>query len=298
MISTLAPSAPPFCPNPRCPYHRGTVICWRYVRAGFFARVKAPCRIQRYQCCHCRRYFSDQTFRSDYWLRRPDLLLPVFHRLLGCSAYRQIAREFGVSPQTVLTHAARLGRHCLLFHEQLRPREIHEPVALDGFQSFEYSQYHPTLYHVLAGVSHYFYGFTGAQTDQWHPELTEGTTPVRMVAPRGRERDFTLNEDLANHARAWILQQKAVAPDRPQIVARFTGGEAGLLSGLMRNPDQIRNRPMVVDAPSGKGRVIMFANNPIYRWQTFGEHGMVFNALMFWNDMGAAGAAKPSTAAQ
>jgi arylsulfatase len=61
----------------------------------------------------------------------------------------------------------------------------------------------------------YFYGFTGAQTDQWHPELTEGTTPVRMVAPRGRERDFTLNEDLANHARAWILQQKAVAPDRP-----------------------------------------------------------------------------------
>ena len=93
-------------------------------------------------------------------------------------------------------------------------------------------------------------------------------------------------------------QPASTAPDRPQIVARFTGGEAGLLSGLMRNPDQIRNRPMVVDAPSGKGRVIMFANNPIYRWQTFGEHGMVFNALMFWNDMGAAGAAKPSTAAQ
>ena len=23
----------------------------------------------------------------------------------------------------------------------------------------------------------------------------------------------------------------------------------------------------------------MFANNPIYRWQTFGEHAMVFNAL-------------------
>ena len=53
----------------------------------------------------------------------------------------------------------------------------------------------------------------------------------------------------------------------------------------MSNPDQIRNRPMVVDAPSGKGRVILYANNPIYRWQTFGEHGMVFNALMFWNDM-------------
>jgi hypothetical protein len=93
-------------------------------------------------------------------------------------------------------------------------------------------------------------------------------------------------------------QPASTAPDRPQIVARFTGGEAGVLSGLMRTPDQIRNRPMVVDAPSGKGRVIMFANNPIYRWQTFGEHAMVFNALMFWNDLGGAAATKTSTAAQ
>lgn len=61
----------------------------------------------------------------------------------------------------------------------------------------------------------YFYGFIGAEVDQWHPELTEGTTPVRMVPPRGREDDYTLNEDLANRARAWILQQQALAPDRP-----------------------------------------------------------------------------------
>jgi hypothetical protein len=87
------------------------------------------------------------------------------------------------------------------------------------------------------------------------------------------------------------------SPDRPQVIARFTGGEAGVVSGLMRNPDQIRNRPMVVDAPSGKGRVILYSNNPIYRWQTFGEHAMVFNALMFWNDMAASAPAKSTTIA-
>ena len=98
---------------------------------------------------------------------------------------------------------------------------------------------------------------------------------------------------------AGLEQFAGSSPDRPQVIARFTGGEAGVLSGLMRNPDQIRNRPMVVDAPSGKGRVILYANNPIYRWQTFGEHAMVFNALMFWNDMPAPGAAtaKPTTTA-
>lgn len=82
-------------------------------------------------------------------------------------------------------------------------------------------------------------------------------------------------------------------PERPQVLARYQGGEAGVLSGLMRGADQLRNRPMIVDAPSGKGRVLLFANNPIYRWQTFGEHALVFNTLLFWNDLpsGASGAA-------
>ena len=93
-------------------------------------------------------------------------------------------------------------------------------------------------------------------------------------------------------------QFAGTSPERPQVIARFTGGDAGVLSGLMRGADQTRNRPMVVDAPSGKGRVILFANNPIYRWQTFGEHEMIFNAILFWNDMANTTPPKPSTAAQ
>ena len=69
------------------------------------------------------------------------------------------------------------------------------------------------------------------------------------------------------------------------MLLRFQGGDAGVLSGLMRGADEARNRPAVVDAPVGKGRVILYAINPIYRWQTFGEHGMVFNAILFHNDM-------------
>lgn len=61
----------------------------------------------------------------------------------------------------------------------------------------------------------YYYGFLGGETDQWHPELVEGTQPLEMKPPQGREKDFTLNEDLADHARAWILQQSSLAPDRP-----------------------------------------------------------------------------------
>jgi hypothetical protein len=89
----------------------------------------------------------------------------IFLRLLACSAYRQIARELAVSPTTVLRHAARLGRHCLLFHEALRPKgPPAEPLVVDGFESFEFSQYTPVQFHLAVGAaSHFVYGFTDSE---------------------------------------------------------------------------------------------------------------------------------------
>ena len=165
MTAKRAPKAPPFCPNPHCAFHTGPTASWRWVRAGCFRTLATPRRIQRFQCRHCRRHFSQQTFRLSYWLKRPDLLVPVANRLLGCSGYRQIAREPDVSPQTVLNLAARIGRQCLLFHELLRPKgELDEPLAIDGFRTFEWSQYHPTEFHFAVGqTSHYIYGFTDSE---------------------------------------------------------------------------------------------------------------------------------------
>ncbi len=64
----------------------------------------------------------------------------------------------------------------------------------------------------------YFYGFLNGETNQWNPELTLGTQPVEMVPPPGRKDDYTLNEDLADHAIKWIESEKSLAPDRPFFV--------------------------------------------------------------------------------
>jgi hypothetical protein len=59
----------------------------------------------------------------------------------------------------------------------------------------------------------------------------------------------------------------------------------------MKGADEIRQRPFAIDLPggyNGKGRVVLFSNNPIYRWQNHGEFNMVFNALLNWNDLGKA----------
>ena len=70
-----------------------------------------------------------------------------------------------------------------------------------------------------------------------------------------------------------------------QVLMQFPGGDGAVLSGLMRGAIEIRNRPAIVDVPVGRGRVILFATNPCYRWQNHGEFNMLFNVLMNHNDM-------------
>ncbi|MHA7838904.1 MAG: transposase, partial [bacterium] len=163
MGSSSTARPPPFCPRPTCESRKNPGH-WRYKKKGFFFRSQKPCRVQRYVCHHCGRNFSSQTFETSYWLRRPDLLAPVFQRLLACSALRQIARELEVSHSTIQRLGERLGRHCLLFHETLRPRKApREPLVLDGFRTFEHSQYWPMDLNLLVGVSHFVYGFNDAE---------------------------------------------------------------------------------------------------------------------------------------
>jgi hypothetical protein len=75
-------------------------------------------------------------------------------------------------------------------------------------------------------------------------------------------------------------------PLSPSVLMRFPGGAQHVLSGLMRGANEIRNRPAIVDRPSGDGRVILFATNPCYRWENFGEFNLLFNTLLNFNDMG------------
>jgi hypothetical protein len=89
-------------------------------------------------------------------------------------------------------------------------------------------------------------------------------------------------------------------PPTPQgVLMRYPGGDEHVLSGLMRGANEIRNRAAIVDQPSGKGRVILFAGNPCYRWQNFGEFNMLFNTVLNYNDIRTAPApASTSTTAQ
>jgi len=144
LVSRLPGWSPPHCPNPNCHYHHPLIKGWRFKKAGFFFRQHEPYRTQRYQCKSCHRSFSTQTFSTTYWQKIPGLDRLIYMKVVGGMANRQIARDVGVSPKTVDDRIARMGRHCMLLH--CREMEDAPPVkrlVVDGFESFELSQYYP-----------------------------------------------------------------------------------------------------------------------------------------------------------
>lgn len=149
MDTTANTFAPPHCPNPKCPFHNGLHPHWRYKRIGYHWSHCQRKRIPRFLCRCCRRSFSSQTFATSYWLKRPDVLAQLVTKTAGCMANRQIARDLRVAPSTVDRQIARLGRHCLLFHtHQMKLASPVSTVAIDGFVTFEQSQFWPFHHHL------------------------------------------------------------------------------------------------------------------------------------------------------
>ncbi len=80
---------------------------------------------------------------------------------------------------------------------------------------------------------------------------------------------------------------------RPRVVLRFVSDEKNLLiSGMLAGGNELANRPAIVDVPVGKGHVVMFATNPMWRHQTQGEFFLLFNAALNYDNLGA-GRAEP-----
>ena len=73
-----------------------------------------------------------------------------------------------------------------------------------------------------------------------------------------------------------------------QVLMKYPGGDASVLSGLMKGANEIKNKPAIVQAPAGNGQIVMFTTNPCYRWQNLGEFRMLFNSLLNYRNLNAA----------
>jgi transposase-like protein len=152
---------PPCCPNPKCPDHAPGAH-GHFPRWGRYTRRSDGRSFQVFRCHHCHHIFSTRAFSATYWLRRRDLLRPITALTAEGPALRQIARLLHTTHATVSRHLSRAHRQCaLIHHDLLAAATLLEPLVIDGFESYEYSQYFPFHLNLAAGQDSWFiYDFT------------------------------------------------------------------------------------------------------------------------------------------
>jgi hypothetical protein len=83
------------------------------------------------------------------------------------------------------------------------------------------------------------------------------------------------------------------AGQRPQVILRYADAKNLLISGLLDGGDEMAERAAVVDARYGKGHVLLFASNPIWRGETIGSYPLVFNAIVNFDRLDTPAAKTP-----
>ena len=73
--------------------------------------------------------------------------------------------------------------------------------------------------------------------------------------------------------------------NKADVLMRFPGGDKSVLSGLFNGADEIKNRAAILRTAVGKGELVMFATNPIWRWQNVGEFRMMFNTILNYQNL-------------
>jgi len=246
---------------------------WKYKKAGCFVRLASPHRIQRFTCLHCRRSFSSQTFSTTYWQRLPQLDAQIFMKTLGCMANRQIARDLGVAPTTIDRHISRLGRHCMLYHAaMMKKAPPARDIVVDGFESFELSQYYPFHHHVAVekGTDFFIY-FTdselrrkGRMTSYQKRRRAELEGRYGRPDPKATEKDMAhlLETALGSRSRARVSSddhpayRRAIRRVRPDVEHLVTPGsdhrdrrnplwEVNLLDLLIRHSSSNHKRETI-----------------------------------------------------
>src|SRR5881227_2314504 len=115
-------------------------------------------------------------------------------------------------------------------YNSLRPNTcapLAETLKLNGYSTAQFGKCHevpvfesspigPFDHWPTGSGFEHFYGFIGGESNQYYPELWDGTTPIEPE--RTPEEGYHLMKDLADKAIGYIRQQKAIAPDKPFFV--------------------------------------------------------------------------------
>jgi Zinc carboxypeptidase len=104
-----------------------------------------------------------------------------------------------------------------------------------------------------------------------------GGEPVMNVVPRDTL-EITAGVDSA------VLRETEA--QRARVILRYyPKPDSLLLSGLMAGAPELIGKAALVDAPVGKGHLVLFGIRPLWRWESQGTFAIVLNAMANWDHL-------------
>ena len=116
-------------------------------------------------------------------------------------------------------------------YSSIRPKDkapLAETLKLNGYSTAQFGKCHEVpvwqsspmgpfdAWPTGGGGFEHFYGFIGAETNQWAPAVYRDTVPIEP--DRTPDGDYHFTEDMTDRAIDWIGQQKSLMPDKPFFV--------------------------------------------------------------------------------
>ncbi|MCL6482129.1 MAG: hypothetical protein K6U02_10420 [Firmicutes bacterium] len=121
----------------------------------------------------------------------------------------------------------------------------------------------------------------GSATDPDIPQGRPWTPPEPEPRLSRRQRELYIDPEL----RPFLAGQ--IPPERmwPRVVLRFARPNELWLSGMLAGAQELAETPAVVDVPVGRGHVVLFATNPMWRHQNHGNWMLLLNAALHFDHL-------------
>jgi hypothetical protein len=122
----------------------------------------------------------------------------------------------------------------------------------------------------------------GSTTDPDIPQGRVWNPPAPEPSRSRAERELTIDPDIREYLSG------AIPPARtwPRVVVRFADEKDLWVSGMLAGASELAHAPAVIDVPLGRGHVVLFANNPMWRQETQGSFMLVLNTALHYDHLG------------
>jgi len=123
----------------------------------------------------------------------------------------------------------------------------------------------------------------GGKNDPDVPQARPYVGPPEEPEAKPFAEGFELPADLPFFRKPYL----PAPAERPRVVLAFAKeADSLLLSGMLEGGGEIAGKALVVDCPVGRGHVVLYGCNPMWRATTHGTYALVLNAIMSWDHLG------------